>query len=113
MAFLIFLVLAVLVGILIYMVAVNKKSSQPAQPLFRPLPRSEGDALAVDNKENGRTKQFLPSAMVSMQAAAGRVANGRSPHFAGSVHSGPLCWTTGMSRTTCRCSNCMSRRKPR
>ncbi len=126
--FIFIIILAVILaalGILLVLLTNNKTSSPTQQPLFRPLTNGgqEGGPHGTDG--NARVVQFAPvpspptavvhsrtPLAVGMRAAAGRGTNGKSPHFGGMISQGPVCWTTGMSRTACRCSNCLSRRKP-
>jgi hypothetical protein len=114
---LIFISAVILAVLGILLVLFTHKTSSPAQqPLFRPLTGVNQADGPHGTGENARMVQFVPMpslAAVGMRAAAGRRTKGQSPHLVGAVTVGPVCWTTGMSRTGCRCSNCLSRRKPR
>jgi len=127
--FIFIIVLAVILaalGILLVLLTNNKTSSPTQQALFRPLSNVDQQGGPHGADGNARVARFAPvpspptaavrgrtPLAVGMRAAAGRGTNGQSPHFVGVISQGPVCWTTGMSRTACRCSNCLSRRKPR
>lgn len=107
------LVSIVTAALVILAMAMMEKVSRTTQPLFRPLTKSDQHGGAQDNEWNGHSMQFSPPMPVGMRAAGGRGANGQSPPLAGLVQSGPVCWTTGMSRIVCRYSNCLARSKSR
>jgi hypothetical protein len=115
--FIFIIILAValgVLGILLVLLTNNKASGPTQQPLFRPLTNFDQQSGTHGAGGAGHVVQFSPPpVVVGMRAAAGRGTNGQLPHFAGVISHGPICWTTGMSRTACQCSNCLSRRKPR
>ena len=93
----------------------NRKKRQRLRRLFRPLTRLDENNGTHDRGGYSHASQLFSSSLTifGMRAAGRPGANWKAPHPAGLVHSGGVCWTTGMNRVTCACANCSSRRRRR
>jgi len=95
LAFCLFIVLPVAAGIGVLVMLWKDHQNHSRSALFKAI---------------GRPRvQFVPAA-AQKQGNRQRLSVGDAARFGGVVRTGRLCWTTGLTRAECQCSNCLRRR---